>query len=152
MPLCHSTGSIARWTALHPVLGDLSTCRLQDCVNLCTGFCSHVWIQSWTTWTEIYWLTHKCYHKVLKARGINYLHAGVCLSHQASGLGGTAVAGHDADQVATMKPVKERIIKVTFNADRHASMQWNFRPQQTEIFVRPGCLLIRLLQTKLGSG
>lgn len=37
-----------------------------------------------------------------------------------------------------MKPVKERVIKVTFNADRHASMQWNFRPQQTEIFVRPG--------------
>lgn len=47
------------------------------------------------------------------------------------------MAGHDADQVATMKPVKERIIKVTFNADRHASMQWNFRPQQSEIFVRP---------------
>lgn len=57
---------------------------------------------------------------------------------QASGLGGTAVAGHDTDQVATMKPVKERIIKVTFNADRHASMQWNFRPQQNEIFVVPG--------------
>lgn len=46
-----------------------------------------------------------------------------------------AVAGHDADQVETMKPVPERIIKITFNADRHASMQWNFRPQQTEVFV-----------------
>lgn len=57
---------------------------------------------------------------------------------QASGLGGTAVAGHDADQVETMKPVKERVIKVTFNADRHASMQWNFKPQQTEIYVVPG--------------
>ncbi|KAG7999707.1 Cytochrome c oxidase assembly protein COX11 [Nibea albiflora] len=57
---------------------------------------------------------------------------------QASGLGGTAVAGHDVDQVETMTPVKERIIKVTFNADRHASMQWNFKPQQTEIFVVPG--------------
>ncbi len=57
---------------------------------------------------------------------------------QASGLGGTAVAGHDADQVETMKPVKERVLKITFNADRHASMQWNFKPQQTEIFVRPG--------------
>lgn len=70
--------------------------------------------------------------------GMNpYKDGKVCLSHQASGLGGAAVAGHDADQVATMKPVKERIIKVTFNADQHASMQWNFRPQQTEIFVRP---------------
>lgn len=57
---------------------------------------------------------------------------------QASGLGGTAVAGHDADQVETMTPVKERVIKITFNADRHASMQWNFKPQQTEIFVVPG--------------
>lgn len=62
----------------------------------------------------------------------------VCFVCQASGLGGMAVAGHDADQVEMMKPVKERVIKITFNADRHASMQWNFRPQQTEIFVRPG--------------
>uniref|UniRef100_A0A3Q2YES3 Cytochrome c oxidase assembly protein COX11, mitochondrial n=1 Tax=Hippocampus comes TaxID=109280 RepID=A0A3Q2YES3_HIPCM len=57
---------------------------------------------------------------------------------QATGLGGTAVAGHDSDLVANMEPVKERVIKVTFNADTHASMQWNFRPQQTEIFVVPG--------------
>lgn len=35
-----------------------------------------------------------------------------------------------------MKPVKERVLKVLFNADTHASMQWNFRPQQTEIYVR----------------
>ncbi|MEQ2272453.1 Cytochrome c oxidase assembly protein cox11, mitochondrial [Xenotaenia resolanae] len=57
---------------------------------------------------------------------------------QATGLGGTAVAGHDTDQVETMKPVKERVIKVTFNADTHAGIQWNFRPQQTEIYVVPG--------------
>uniref|UniRef100_A0A3Q3JQA8 Cytochrome c oxidase assembly protein COX11, mitochondrial n=1 Tax=Monopterus albus TaxID=43700 RepID=A0A3Q3JQA8_MONAL len=57
---------------------------------------------------------------------------------QATGLGGTAVAGHDAGVVETMTPVKERLIKITFNADIHASMQWNFRPQQTEIFVVPG--------------
>lgn len=57
---------------------------------------------------------------------------------QASGLGGTAVAGHDADQVETMTPVKDRVIKITFNADTHSSMQWNFRPQQTEIYVVPG--------------
>ncbi|XP_054622968.1 cytochrome c oxidase assembly protein COX11, mitochondrial [Dunckerocampus dactyliophorus] len=57
---------------------------------------------------------------------------------QATGLGGTAVAGHDTDLVETMEPVKERVIKVAFNADTHASIQWNFRPQQTEIFVVPG--------------
>lgn len=57
---------------------------------------------------------------------------------QATGLGGTAVAGHNTDQVETMKPVRDRIIKVTFNADTHASMQWNFRPQQSEIYLVPG--------------
>ncbi|XP_026996373.1 cytochrome c oxidase assembly protein COX11, mitochondrial [Tachysurus fulvidraco] len=57
---------------------------------------------------------------------------------QASGLGGTATAGHDSDLVETMQPVKERIIKVTFNADTHASLQWNFRPQQSEIYIVPG--------------
>ncbi|XP_010898005.1 cytochrome c oxidase assembly protein COX11, mitochondrial isoform X3 [Esox lucius] len=57
---------------------------------------------------------------------------------QASGLGGTAVAGHNAEQVETMAPVKDRVLKITFNADTHASIQWNFRPQQSEIYVVPG--------------
>uniref|UniRef100_A0A8D0H9A8 Cytochrome c oxidase assembly protein COX11, mitochondrial n=1 Tax=Sphenodon punctatus TaxID=8508 RepID=A0A8D0H9A8_SPHPU len=57
---------------------------------------------------------------------------------QTTGLGGAAVAGHGSDQIETMEPVKERIIKITFNADVHASLQWNFRPQQTEIYVVPG--------------
>ncbi|KAM9119436.1 cytochrome c oxidase assembly protein COX11, mitochondrial isoform 2-T2 [Pangshura tecta] len=56
----------------------------------------------------------------------------------ATGLGGSAVAGHDSDQIETMEPVKDRIIKITFNADVHASLHWNFRPQQTEIYVVPG--------------
>ncbi|GAB5580885.1 cytochrome c oxidase assembly protein COX11 [Prionailurus iriomotensis] len=55
-----------------------------------------------------------------------------------TGLGGSAVAGHVSDQIENMVPVKDRIIKVTFNADVHASLQWNFRPQQTEIYVVPG--------------
>ncbi|XP_008836639.1 cytochrome c oxidase assembly protein COX11, mitochondrial [Nannospalax galili] len=57
---------------------------------------------------------------------------------QTTGLGGSAVAGHASDQIENMIPVKDRIIKVTFNADVHASLQWNFRPQQTEIYVVPG--------------
>lgn len=57
---------------------------------------------------------------------------------QASGLGGTALAGHDTDQVATMMPVKDRVIRIMFNADTHSSIQWNFGPQQTEIYVVPG--------------
>ncbi|XP_053231122.1 cytochrome c oxidase assembly protein COX11, mitochondrial isoform X1 [Podarcis raffonei] len=57
---------------------------------------------------------------------------------QATGLGGSAVAGHGSGEIETMVPVKDRIIKVTFNADVHASLQWNFRPQQTEVYVVPG--------------
>lgn len=37
-----------------------------------------------------------------------------------------------------MEPVKDRIIKVRFNADLAASMRWNFKPQQYEIKVAPG--------------
>ncbi|CAI9162451.1 unnamed protein product [Rangifer tarandus platyrhynchus] len=57
---------------------------------------------------------------------------------QTTGLGGSAAAGHASDQIENMVPVKDRIIKITFNADVHASLQWNFRPQQTEIYVVPG--------------
>ncbi|GAB1296664.1 Cytochrome c oxidase assembly protein COX11, mitochondrial [Apodemus speciosus] len=60
------------------------------------------------------------------------------LPGQTTGLGGSPVAGHSSDQIESMVPVKDRIIKVTFNADVHASLQWNFRPQQTEIYVVPG--------------
>ncbi|XP_075702443.1 cytochrome c oxidase assembly protein COX11, mitochondrial [Rhinoderma darwinii] len=57
---------------------------------------------------------------------------------QATGLGGTAVAGHSSEQIESMQPVKDRVIKITFNADVHASLHWNFRPQQTEIYLVPG--------------
>lgn len=56
---------------------------------------------------------------------------------QATGLGGQAVRGHDTAQVETMKAV-DRPIRVIFNADVASSMRWNFRPQQTEVVVRPG--------------
>lgn len=45
------------------------------------------------------------------------------------------MAGHDSEQIESMEPVKDRVIKVTFNADVHASLHWNFRPQQSEIYV-----------------
>lgn len=55
---------------------------------------------------------------------------------QSTGFGGTTALGHDASQVATMEKVKERIIRIEFNADTEATIQWNFKPQQTEIDVR----------------
>ncbi|XP_071107004.1 cytochrome c oxidase assembly protein ctaG-like [Haliotis cracherodii] len=57
---------------------------------------------------------------------------------QATGLGGQAVQGHDTSKVESMTPVKERIIRVRFNADVASSMRWNFKPQQTEVKVAPG--------------
>lgn len=54
---------------------------------------------------------------------------------QATGLGGTTGAGRGAARIEEMEAVKERVVKVTFNADVHSSLQWNFRPQQSEIYV-----------------
>lgn len=57
---------------------------------------------------------------------------------QATGLGGQAVKGHDTTKIEKMAPVKDRVISVRFNADVASSMQWNFRPQQTEVKVTWG--------------
>ncbi|XP_055532865.1 cytochrome c oxidase assembly protein COX11, mitochondrial [Wyeomyia smithii] len=57
---------------------------------------------------------------------------------QAYSYGGTTGQGHAGDKVESMQRVKDRVIKVTFNADIGASMRWNFKPQQPEIKVVPG--------------
>ncbi|KAM0727081.1 Cytochrome c oxidase assembly protein COX11, mitochondrial [Formica fusca] len=57
---------------------------------------------------------------------------------QSYSYGGTISAGHDTTKVSTMSPVNNRKIKIKFSADTAASMQWNFKPQQTEITVVPG--------------
>lgn len=57
---------------------------------------------------------------------------------QAYSYGGTTQEGHDAERVGSMEAVRERIIRVHFNADTAASMTWNFRPQQNVIKVHPG--------------
>ncbi|XP_031454574.1 cytochrome c oxidase assembly protein COX11, mitochondrial [Phasianus colchicus] len=57
---------------------------------------------------------------------------------QATGLGGTTGAGRGAERLEEMRPVRQRLLKVTFNADVHAGLQWSFRPQQSEIYVVPG--------------
>ncbi|XP_071620477.1 cytochrome c oxidase assembly protein COX11, mitochondrial [Heliangelus exortis] len=57
---------------------------------------------------------------------------------QATGLGGTTGSGHSSEQIESMEPVRDRVIRVTFNADVHSSIQWNFKPQQKEIYVVPG--------------
>ncbi|XP_015184909.1 PREDICTED: cytochrome c oxidase assembly protein COX11, mitochondrial [Polistes dominula] len=56
---------------------------------------------------------------------------------QAFSYGGTVI-GHDDSTLSTMQPVKERKIKVKFNADVGASMAWNFKPLQREITIIPG--------------
>uniref|UniRef100_A0A8C7DJR2 Uncharacterized protein n=1 Tax=Oncorhynchus kisutch TaxID=8019 RepID=A0A8C7DJR2_ONCKI len=56
-------------------------------------------------------------------------------------LGGTAVAGHDAEQVEMMIPVKDSVTKVTYNSDKHTSMKWN-RPQQSEIYSTNQILIV----------
>lgn len=57
---------------------------------------------------------------------------------QAYGYAGTVPAGHDTTKVQTMQPLKDRVIRIKFNADTAATMQWNFKPQQYMIKVVPG--------------
>lgn len=57
---------------------------------------------------------------------------------QAYSYGGTTAVGHDADKIEGMRPIRNRDIKIRFNADVSASMRWNFKPQQIEIIVKPG--------------
>lgn len=57
---------------------------------------------------------------------------------QAYSYGGTVGIDEAGEKVEQMQKVKDRIIKIKFNADIGASMRWNFRPQQYEIKVMPG--------------
>ncbi|CAF4864506.1 cytochrome c oxidase assembly protein COX11, mitochondrial [Pieris napi] len=57
---------------------------------------------------------------------------------QAYSYGGSLGQADATDEVSNMKAVKDRPIKIRFNADVASSMQWNFRPQQTDITVVPG--------------
>ncbi|CAG4950980.1 unnamed protein product [Colias eurytheme] len=57
---------------------------------------------------------------------------------QAYSYGGTTGQAEATDDVSKMTAVKERPIKIRFNADVASSMQWNFKPQQVDITVVPG--------------
>ncbi|MPC39323.1 Cytochrome c oxidase assembly protein COX11, mitochondrial [Portunus trituberculatus] len=37
-----------------------------------------------------------------------------------------------------MEAVRDRMLRVKFNADTAASMTWNFRPEQREVQIHPG--------------
>lgn len=56
--------------------------------------------------------------------------------------GGTLSHNVDDYKVETMKPVRDREIKVHFTADTSSSMQWSFKPLQTEIRVIFLCLWV----------
>jgi len=60
---------------------------------------------------------------------------------QSTGYAGEVKKGADSSKVERMSPMKERLIRVRFNADTASSMQWNFRPQQSEITVH-NCLIL----------
>ncbi|XP_077287608.1 cytochrome c oxidase copper chaperone COX11 [Arctopsyche grandis] len=57
---------------------------------------------------------------------------------QAYSYGGTTAISENSDKVEAMKSVKDRMLRIVFNADVASSMKWNFRPQQHEINLVPG--------------
>ncbi|CAB3409990.1 unnamed protein product [Caenorhabditis bovis] len=52
--------------------------------------------------------------------------------------GGLTQVAKDFEKIAKMKKVEDRLIRVQFNSDVPSSMQWEFKPQQHEIYVHPG--------------
>ncbi|XP_046855577.1 cytochrome c oxidase assembly protein COX11, mitochondrial-like isoform X2 [Xenia sp. Carnegie-2017] len=57
---------------------------------------------------------------------------------QASGLGGTVQLTDAGEKIKNMETRKERLLTIRFNADKSATMQWSFKPQQTEVKVYAG--------------
>lgn len=37
-----------------------------------------------------------------------------------------------------MEKIKNRLIRVSFNADIHSALKWQFKPLQKEIYIHPG--------------
>lgn len=42
------------------------------------------------------------------------------------------------DRVVKLKPIKERKIRVTFEADKSSRLAWDFKPSQNSVVVSPG--------------
>ncbi|KAM3957722.1 cytochrome c oxidase copper chaperone COX11 [Aphomia sociella] len=57
---------------------------------------------------------------------------------QAYSYGGTTGQAQPDEIVSNMPVIKQRPLKIKFNADVASSMQWNFKPQQNDITVVPG--------------
>uniref|UniRef100_A0A0N4ZKE4 Cytochrome c oxidase assembly protein COX11, mitochondrial n=1 Tax=Parastrongyloides trichosuri TaxID=131310 RepID=A0A0N4ZKE4_PARTI len=57
---------------------------------------------------------------------------------ESTSFGGTTQVAKDFEKIKNMEKVKDRLIKVKFNADVPSSMRWNFKPLQNELYVHPG--------------
>jgi len=52
--------------------------------------------------------------------------------------GTTSATGHKTEGLENMKPNRERVLRIRFNADTSSNLTWNFKPQQSEIKVALG--------------
>uniref|UniRef100_A0A915JXE9 Cytochrome c oxidase assembly protein COX11, mitochondrial n=1 Tax=Romanomermis culicivorax TaxID=13658 RepID=A0A915JXE9_ROMCU len=61
---------------------------------------------------------------------------------QKTSLGGAVKGPHgihrDEDKIESMKVVKDRLIKINFESFVGGNLAWEFKPQQSEIYVHPG--------------
>merc|ERR1711928_227227 len=53
-------------------------------------------------------------------------------------VGTTSATGHKTEGLENMKPNRERVLRIRFNADTSSNLTWNFKPQQSEIKVALG--------------
>jgi len=52
--------------------------------------------------------------------------------------GGMGKYKKDQDKIDSMSAIKDRVIKIKFNADAGGTLHWNFKPLQECIYVHPG--------------
>nr|CAG4642882.1 EOG090X0GO2 [Evadne anonyx] len=57
---------------------------------------------------------------------------------QSYSYGGTTSAVHNTEGIENLKPNRERVLRIRFNADTSSNLTWNFKPQQSEIKVALG--------------
>lgn len=57
---------------------------------------------------------------------------------QATGKGGQAVKEENENKIVQMKKDESRLLTVTFDANTHSSMDWNFKPLQDKVKLHPG--------------
>lgn len=137
-------------TSYHGYVGMLTLIRAAGCVKYrfglldpCSKLSSLHTCRTFTDWARRYMRSKNAMY-YLGSVGVVFFSFAIlsvpayrifCEKTTITGL--TKVAD-DVERIASMEKVKNRLIRVSFNADLDSAMKWKFKPLQKEIYVHPG--------------